>query len=164
MLSVSNFLGRIVFGFGMDLLRTYASEVFWYNIVAAIMVGCSVLLAFFTEELFLIVGTVLFGMAYGGLNAITAVCINLYFGSTNFGKNSGPVYLGTALAGLVLGLVVGELYDEKADKEHKCYGSQCFQTAFLLQAGMAVLISSLTIYITIRSRQFRKRKDYVKLN
>jgi len=163
LLSVSNFAGRIIFGFTMDLLRKIASEVFWYNIIAIIMVANSIMLGLFSDQIFLLIGTVLFGLAYGGLNAITAVCMNLYFGSLNFGKNSGPVYLGTAMAGLLLGLIVGALYDIHAVK-NKCYGLKCYNLTFFLQAGLAALISIASIALTIRSRQFRKKVEYVKVN
>jgi MFS family permease len=164
LLSVSNFAGRIIFGFTMDLLRDVASEVFWYNIIAVFMAANSIMLGIFSDQIFLLIGTVAFGMAYGGLNAITAVCMNLYFGSVNFGKNSGPVYLGTALSGFFLGIIVGGLYDSQADLSHKCYGVQCFRVSFFLEAGLAALISIASIILTIRSRQFRKRVEYVKIN
>jgi len=163
-LSISNFSGRMIVGTSMDFLRPYFSEVGWYMVVCILMLLSLGGLVMTESEIIFLICTIFMGVAYGGLNSTTLVISTLYFGKKNYGSNNGVIGIGVSISGLIMGLIVGNIYDHYANETtHECFGNICFKYAFMLEMGLIVLIFIAGILLTYRSARFRKRKEYENL-
>jgi MFS family permease len=174
LLSASNCAGRLSVGFFSDRLSNKINRAYWF-FFGAVLMGCTHLtFAALTQDWWVAVTTLGTGFAYGGIFAVVPVLVSLYFGFKNLGLNFGFVSLAPACGSIALGQLAGYLYDRQADKEgnhdvgavdddednDRCYGSSCYNIAFLVSGSLCLLAAVIALTLAIR-RGERHLRDII---
>ena len=88
---------------------------------------------------FLVIMVIMVAIAYGGSWVLIASILPDLFGTKNFGKDYGLLAMGPALSGMLFNAVSARWYEQHTTSETVCTGSNCYQSAFLLTGGAAML-------------------------
>lgn len=162
-LSISNCLGRILYGVLNDTLGKRIRNVSLLLSVSMVMGLSHFTLIFWRSVPSLMIVTVLTGLSYGGYFATINVIINKYFGDKNYSSNLGFNTLTISLSGLIWGQVAGALYDHHA-VDKRCFGEICYRYTFVITASMCAISFLLSLFIVWREKRDDKRKASVRLS
>lgn len=170
-LSVSNCAGRLLAGFTGDWMAHHAPTHLrlprvWMLVPMTCLFVVSQTLARATSAVQgwhgLTPPTIVTGLAYGALFAISpALCVDR-FGVASFGRNNGILTLAPAVFGNAANLLFGSIYDshvsvpelvERASSaSHLCtLGSECYKQAFDLTIGMSVAALAVAVVLGLRT-------------
>ncbi|KAJ3129221.1 hypothetical protein HK098_002205 [Nowakowskiella sp. JEL0407] len=164
MISICNFLGRLVSGYLSDFCwRTYKLQRIYWSFVASGLLFLACLRGLYCnsiEELFTV--TVLIGLGYGVVWTTVPVLVGEFFGSKRFAFHWGSMTLIPAFGGQLMSLYFGLVYDAHRDKQDPslpCRGGECFTDSYLFATVLAILsiVASTTIYI----RRYRMKLGIV---
>jgi len=81
--------------------------------------------------------TGLVGIGYGATFSLTPIIISCVWGAEGFGLHWGLVAMVPSVGGAVWGLIYAAGYSDHACDDGRCYGAQCYASAFW---GMAVAV------------------------
>ena len=100
---------------------------------------------------------IMVAIAYGGSWVlIAAILPDLFFGTKkHFGKDYGLLAMGPALSGMLFNAVSARWYEQHTTSETVCTGSNCYQSAFLLTGGAAML--GCLLLKVVRDKQLHER-------
>lgn len=158
-LSISNCLGRIIYGVLQDLLRKHVRSVTFLLPISFTILVAHFFMIFWMSTTSLILGAILTGLSYGGYFATINVIINKYYGDKHYSSNLGFNTLIISLSGLIWGQVSGALYDHFADHHtKKCHGSNCYRYTFIITSSMCAISILLSLVTIWRERRDDKRK------
>ncbi|MCO5569451.1 hypothetical protein L7F22_023163 [Adiantum nelumboides] len=163
MLSIWNFLGRLIGGSASELLaRGYALPRSWALSVSLLLMTIGNILFAMAWPGTLYVGTLLVGIGYGSHWGIVPPILSEIFGLKNFGMFYNFYILSSPVGSLFFsGFLAGYLYDLEAAKQHSggltsteltCLGASCFRLTFLIMTGVCVFGIFLTAVVSIRTR------------
>lgn len=173
-LSVANALGRLLFGFLTDLKAIRLPPVYLMIPCLAILIFTHVVLIWITNQIYLLVVTLLTGLSYGGSFAIMPVIINKYFGDKNYGSNLGLLILAVAIGSMAMGAISGAIYDHEAAYQlthpnsvmrtlssgatsHLCFGLACFRWTFVMTTLVSIVGLVIAVVLLRREMQFDSR-------
>ncbi|KAK9916344.1 hypothetical protein WJX75_001567 [Coccomyxa subellipsoidea] len=150
--SIANCLGRLCSGFLPDRMmseRDMPRTVSLIFLSALTFVAC--LLNAFARLEFFGISAAVTGFAFGGFQGVVPAIASEIFGLRNLATNYSLLQLGPALCSYVQATyLAGTLYARAMERHHEtgltCHGSDCFQTVFLINAGLslgAVVMSTL---------------------
>ncbi|KAH7301089.1 hypothetical protein KP509_23G011800 [Ceratopteris richardii] len=163
MLSIWNFLGRLIGGSGSELLaRGYALPRAWALVVSLSLMAVGNVLFAMAWPSTLYVGTLLVGIGYGSHWGIIPPILSEIFGLKNFGLFYNFFILSSPIGSIFLsGFLAGYLYDIEAAKQHSagltsteltCLGASCFKGTFLIMTGVCILGIILAVISAVRTR------------
>lgn len=152
-LSVFNFVGRIIVGTVGDKTRSYFSRP-WYFLFISIVMGLTMLLNAFANLDRLWLGVVGTGLAYGALMAVTPVFLSEYFGNKYFGGNWGIVRSSPGIGSFFLAtLLAGSLYESNTEQGEKdCYGDACYYWVFLINVFLCAGCAILSLWLILKTK------------
>ncbi|BGP39398.1 hypothetical protein JCM10449v2_003336 [Rhodotorula kratochvilovae] len=175
LLSLFNFLGRLLSGFASDTLlhspRTRLPRVFFLPLTAALFL-LSQLLAFRTARTqALWAPTVLTGLAHGCLFGISGIIGLERFGMRSFSQTNGVLALAPAFFGQATNLLFGRIYDSHASPSPSAsffaalaapsksctLGRACYAPAFALTSCMALAALAVGTWLALGRRGMRVR-------
>lgn len=169
-LSVFNFLGRLVMGIASDYFIHRVPECYRISHRVYFAVPCSAL--FLVSQLVasraetplgLMHAAGLTGLVYGMLFGLWPTLILEYFGIASFSANNGLASLAPAIGGNVANLVFGRIVDShivppsppplvERFADHQCMlGRECYLAAFTLTQSMAVVAILLSLVLALRA-------------
>ncbi|GAA5827505.1 hypothetical protein JCM5353_002743 [Sporobolomyces roseus] len=176
LLSIFNFLGRLVSGFGSDFFVHHKKEGrrvnrVWWMVSTATILTISQVAAYRAVEIYgwrgLVLPTILTGFAHGSLFGISGVIGLERFGLKNFSGTNGILALAPALFGQTTNLIFGRIYDSRsrlpslltlAKHSTTCLaGRQCYAPAFKMTMGMASLAFVVAIVLAAGRKKMRRR-------
>eukprot|EP01018_Ginkgo_biloba_P028383 Gb_19351 [translate_table: standard] len=165
LISIWQFLGRFgggafsdylvsKFGIGRPLLIAFSGSILLcgYILIASSLPGT------------LYLGSIVVGLSLGANWSLLPTTTSELFGLSHFGTLYNVVQTGIPVVSYILSVwVAGYLYDLEAQKQGMiggiCKGSQCFNLAFIIMAGVCMVGVFASLILSIRSRSF-----YQKLN
>lgn len=172
--------GRILFGTLADVYRPKLSNAFF-------MMICVLVLTFTHGIFILVQGNYVLvaagfnGLAYGGAcvaswspsgvscSPVWACCctgmfamipkfISERFGVKVFGFNFGVATLALAAGNMSLSAIAGAIYDShEVEGQTKCYGTDCFQTTFIISTCCCAVAVCLAFVLSRRTRAAHQR-------
>ncbi|KAL6836881.1 serine incorporator domain-containing protein [Trichoderma sp. SZMC 28015] len=166
-LSVFNFVGRLLSGIGSDyLVRTLRASRIWCLAVACLVFLLAQICALQIEmpqKLVFVSG--LSGLAYGFLFGVFPSIVAETFGIRGLSQNWGFMMLAPVVSGNVFNLLYGRIYDHHSivepDGTRSCDdGIACYRGAYTVTATANALGLILTLYIIHHQRaRYLKGKD-----
>jgi MFS family permease len=158
-LSISNCLGRIIYGVCQDALRKHVRNVTFLLPIALTIGIAHFMMIWWMSVPSLMLGAILTGLSYGGFFATINVIINKYYGDENYSSNLGWNTLIIGVSGLIWGQVAGKLYDHFADPKTKhCYGPNCYRYTFMITTTLCVISLFVVLFIIWRERRDDRKK------
>ncbi|GLT89831.1 hypothetical protein SLE2022_077960 [Rubroshorea leprosula] len=177
LVSIWNYLGRVVSGFSSEVLLTKYKIPRPLLLTIVLLISCvGHLLIAFAVPNSLYFASVIMGFCFGAQWPLVFAIISEIFGlkyySTlyNFGAIASPVGL------YILNVAVtGKLYDKEARKQLEalgrkrkegedltCTGVQCYRTAFIMMTAVSVFGCFVSLILVLRTRKFYKSDIYKK--
>ncbi|KAH7425568.1 hypothetical protein KP509_11G060500 [Ceratopteris richardii] len=169
MLSIWNFLGRLLGGYASELLaRGYALPRSWALAVSLLLMTIGNVLFAMAWPGTLYVGTLLVGIGYGSHWGIIPPILSEIFGLKNFGMFYNFYIMASPIGSIFFsGFLAGYLYDIEAAKQQAgtlnlnstdltCLGASCFRLTFLIMTGVCIVGIVLTVVVSIRTSSVYK--------
>lgn len=167
MLSIWNFLGRLIGGSASEVLaRTYGLPRSWALAISQFLMAIGNILFAMAWPGTLYVGTLLVGIGYGSHWGIVPPILSELFGLKNFGMIYNFHIMSSPVGSLFFsGFLAGYLYDLEAAKQYAagltssastCVGASCFRWTFLIMTGVCVVGICLATVVSIRTRRVYK--------
>ncbi|KAH6607879.1 hypothetical protein Trco_004192 [Trichoderma cornu-damae] len=166
-LSVFNFVGRLLSGIGSDyLVKTLRASRIWCLAVACLIFLLAQICALQIEiphKLVFVSG--LSGLAYGFLFGVFPSIVAETFGIRGLSQNWGFMTLAPVASGNVFNLLYGRIYDHHSivepDGTRSCDdGIACYRSAYAVTSTACALGLVITLYIIHYQRvQYLKGKD-----
>ncbi|GFP53631.1 hypothetical protein ACSS6W_001202 [Trichoderma asperelloides] len=166
-LSVFNFVGRLLSGIGSDyLVKTLQASRIWCLAVACLIFLLAQICALQIEmpqKLVFVSG--LSGLAYGFLFGVFPSIVAETFGIGGLSQNWGFMTLAPVASGNVFNLLYGRIYDHHSivepDGTRSCDdGIACYRSAYAVTSTACALGLFITLYIIHYQRnQYLKAKD-----
>ncbi|KAM1053555.1 hypothetical protein ACFX13_001095 [Malus domestica] len=177
LVSIWNYLGRVVSGFGSEILLKRYKFPRPLMLTLTLLLSCAGhLLIAFNVKNGLYVASVIIGFCLGALWPLLFAIISELFGlkyySTlfNFGACASPV--GLYLLNVRL---AGHIYDKEANKqlaakglvrevgeELTCVGGECFKLSFIVIAAVTLFGTFVSLVLVMRTRKFYQSDIYKK--
>ncbi|KAL6858499.1 serine incorporator domain-containing protein [Trichoderma novae-zelandiae] len=168
-LSVFNFIGRLLSGIGSDYLvkSLHASRVWCLAVACGIFLLAQVCALQIEMPQKLVFVSGLSGLAYGGLFGVFPSIVAETFGIRGLSQNWGFMMLAPVASGNVFNLLYGRIYDHHSvvepDGTRSCDdGIACYRTAYAVTSTACALGLFITFYIIHYQRaQYLKGKDNI---
>ncbi|KAM1019704.1 hypothetical protein FF1_041009 [Malus domestica] len=177
LVSIWNYLGRVVSGFGSEILLKRYKFPRPLMLTLTLLLSCvGHLLVAFNVKNGLYLASVIIGFCFGAqwplLFAIISELFGLKYYSTlyNFGSSASPV--GLYLLNVRL---TGHVYDKEAKKqlaakglvrqagkELTCVGGECFKLSFIIIAAATLFGTFVSLILVMRTRKFYQSDIYKK--
>lgn len=104
-----------------------------------------------TSTQFYWAGSIVVGIAYGGVYSIFPNIILSMFGNKNFGTNMAAIGISTSGSTIIMAsLVAGLMYESYANMDGYCLGSLCYGLTFFLNFGLCACSALLSLMLTKR--------------
>ena len=168
---VAAFITGLASGFISDLTVKHMSRVFYAFVGNSLQALFFILSIFWGDTASIFTGLVIVAYINNGfLFAIIPTLLSEYFGTHHFMRNWGAVTFINALLSLIIGVIVGALYQTTETNEStECYGLMCFHSMFIigsvLSASSALLCGIMWhIEHTKMKQQGYERKDWERIN
>ncbi|KAJ3223413.1 putative monocarboxylate transporter mch1 [Clydaea vesicula] len=164
LISISSFLGRLIFGILSDFF--IKSERFCFKKIPRVFwVGFSALVCFFGYVLGSTLGgygtiennrsamqltlcTIFIGTSYGAVNTSMPVLVGLLFGMKKYATNVGLISMFISIGSMFFSFIFSELYEMKRDSEMEyCKGQECINLTFQISALCNIIAVFLGILI-----------------
>ncbi|KAH0496558.1 hypothetical protein TgHK011_003910 [Trichoderma gracile] len=166
-LSVFNFVGRLLSGIGSDYLvkSLHASRIWCLAVACGIFLLAQVCALQIEMPQKLVFVSGLSGLAYGGLFGVFPSIVAETFGIRGLSQNWGFMMLAPVASGNVFNLLYGRIYDHHSvvepDGTRSCDdGIACYRTAYAVTSTACALGLFITLYIIHYQRaQYLKAKD-----
>jgi MFS family permease len=158
--TISSGISRIVCGFTMDRFTRVRRGVFYAGfmmLMAATNLATAASYARVDPQM-LYATVIAGGISYGGLWCTVPTILSEQFGLQDFGKNYGTVAIAPGIAGAVFNGFSGAIYDNYADSEGSCIGSQCFAGAFLFSGSCCAVGAVLSLFL-VKLTKIPPRED-----
>lgn len=167
-LSISNVLGRIIMGGLGDYSSSPVHRIVTKRLgllqlssflmtLALLFMAIGSIFEFKSihHTYFLVIMVIMVAVAYGGSWVLIAATLPDLFGTKNYGKDYGLLAMGPALSGMLFNAVSARWYEQHTTSETVCTGSNCYQSAFLLTGGAAML--GCLLLKVVRDKQLHER-------
>ncbi|EFJ38485.1 hypothetical protein SELMODRAFT_266544 [Selaginella moellendorffii] len=154
LLGIWNFLGRLGGGaISEKYVRKAVPRTLWLAGAQCLMVVAHLLFAWAgTSSLH--VGSILLGFCYGVHFSVMVPTASELFGLKHFGKIYNFLTMGDPVGSLLFsGVIAGYLYDMEArdgPQADQCIGAHCFRLTFLIMAGVCLVGSAASVYVSVR--------------
>ncbi|EGR44262.1 uncharacterized protein TRIREDRAFT_112458 [Trichoderma reesei QM6a] len=166
-LSVFNFVGRLLSGIGSDYLvkSLHASRIWCLAVACGIFLLAQVCALQIEMPQKLVFVSGLSGLAYGGLFGVFPSIVAETFGIRGLSQNWGFMMLAPVASGNVFNLLYGRIYDHHSvvepDGTRSCDdGIACYRTAYAVTSTACALGLFITLYIIHYQRvRYLKAKD-----
>ncbi|KAL7805945.1 serine incorporator domain-containing protein [Trichoderma aethiopicum] len=170
-LSVFNFVGRLLSGIGSDYLvkSLHASRIWCLAVACGLFLLAQVCALQIEMPQKLVFVSGLSGLAYGGLFGVFPSIVAETFGIRGLSQNWGFMMLAPVASGNVFNLLYGRIYDHHSvvepDGTRSCDdGIACYRTAYAVTSTACAFGLFITFYIIHYQRvQYLKTKDNILL-
>ncbi|CAI5473638.1 unnamed protein product [Closterium sp. Yama58-4] len=156
LLSVSNFVGRLLAGYASEHVvkdHMFPRPVLLLLAQALMAVGHIFFALAFPSSLHL--GSVIVGLCYGVHWSIMPATASEIFGLKHFGMLYNTLTAACPMGSFVFsGMIAGYLYDREAEKDHvhECYGAHCFRLTFFIMAAVCLFGVCMNLILILRTR------------
>ncbi|GJN89485.1 hypothetical protein Rhopal_002471-T1 [Rhodotorula paludigena] len=172
LLSLFNFLGRLLSGFTSDYLLHHPSyrlpRVFFLPLTAALYLASQLVATRVTSTSALWAPTALTGLAHGCLFGISGIVGLERFGMRSFSQTNGVLALAPALFGQATNLIFGRIYDSRSHPVPSLVASSapsltctlgraCYLPAFELTSAMSLCALGVGLWLAIGRGAMRVR-------
>ena len=142
---VASLTAGVIFGFVSDLTLKHISRLVYVFVGNSLQTMFFILSIFWGDTSSIFIGLVMSVYINSGfVFSIIATLYSEYFGTHHFMRNWGGVLLADSLVSLLVGVIVGFVYENAIrDEGNECYGLVCFRSTFLLGSAMCVLAAFL---------------------
>ncbi|XP_021731789.1 protein NUCLEAR FUSION DEFECTIVE 4-like [Chenopodium quinoa] len=177
LVSIWNYLGRVVAGFGSEHLLTKYKIPRPLVLSFMLFISCiGHLLIAFNVHNGLYFATVVIGFSYGAQWPLLFAIISELFGLKYYATLNNVGTMASPIGGYILGVrLTGYLYDKEAQRqmhalgrirkegeELTCIGPKCFQLAFVVITGATLFSMFISLILVVRTRKFYKSDIYKK--
>lgn len=139
--SIFNTLGRLLVGFLSDQFAHRVSRAAFLVLASLTMVVAMVWMAFTPVEA-VYVGSLIQGLAHGGIFCVLPTMTSDFFGLANFGANWGLLGLAPAVGSELLGALMAPAFFKRAcgSATAKCYANaDAFRFTLLIYGGLSLM-------------------------
>eukprot|EP01083_Nonionella_stella_P052824 140002_1 len=164
-ISVGNFIGRIVVGYLSDYYRYKFDRVFWMMWSCIGMCVCTLSIYFMgTSMAVFCVVALCIGISYGWIFVVTIATCTEFWGTRYLSGNYAALDSAAVFGQLLFSnLVFATLYEKEARHKPiggdntKCYGDSCYKYTFLICSASCViaLIMSACLWIIVLNKRKR---------
>ncbi|XP_072955395.1 protein NUCLEAR FUSION DEFECTIVE 4 [Typha angustifolia] len=106
---------------------------------------------------FLYMSTGIIGACTGAITSIAVSATPELFGTKNFGVNHNIVVTNIPVGSFCFGYLAAFLYQQRAGGNHRCFGTGCYNTTFIIWGSVCSIAALLCTVLYTRSRSFARR-------